>query len=90
MLAFGSFVGFEATAIFGEEAKDPRRTVPRATYIAIGAIALFYLLTTWAVVSAYGVDAARPPPPRTPPTFLFGVEFQYVGASRPTRCRCSS
>ena len=23
MLAFGSFVGFEATAIYGEEAKDP-------------------------------------------------------------------
>ena len=40
MLALGSFVGFEATAIYGEEAKDPARTVPRATYIAIGAIAL--------------------------------------------------
>ncbi len=29
-----SFLGVEATAIFGEEARQPRRTIPRATYIA--------------------------------------------------------
>jgi amino acid transporter len=79
MLAFGSFVGFEATAIYGEEAKDPARTVPRATYIAIGAICVFYLLTTWAVVSAYGVDAAQAAAAKDPTSFVFGAEFQYVG-----------
>jgi amino acid transporter len=79
MLAFGSFVGFEATAIYGEEAKDPARTVPRATYIAIGLISVFYLLTTWAVVSAYGVDAAQAAAAKDPTTFVFGAEFQYVG-----------
>lgn len=79
MLAFGSFVGFEATAIYGEEAKDPRRTVPRATYIAIGAISLFYLVTTWAVVSAYGVHAAQAAAAKNPTTFVFGAELQYVG-----------
>ena len=80
MLAFGSFVGFEATAIYGEEAKNPARTVPRATYIAIGAISIFYLLTTWAVVSAYGVDAAQAAAAKDPTAFVFGAEFQYVGA----------
>jgi amino acid transporter len=79
MLAFGSFVGFEATAIYGEEAKNPTRTVPRATYIAIGLISVFYLLTTWAVVSAYGVDAAQAAAAKDPTTFVFGAEFQYVG-----------
>ncbi len=79
MLAFGSFVGFEATAIYGEEAKDPARTVPRATYIAIGAIALFYLLTTWAVVTAYGVDAAQAAALKDPAGFMFAAESQYVG-----------
>ena len=40
---FASFVGFEATAIYSEEAKDPKRTVPRATFLAvivIGAICM--------------------------------------------------
>ena len=34
-LAFAAFIGFEATALYREEAKDPARTVPRATYIAV-------------------------------------------------------
>ena len=33
---FAAFVGFESAAIYGEECKDPRRTVARATYIALG------------------------------------------------------
>jgi amino acid transporter len=32
--AFASYIGFEATAIYGEETKDPKRSVPIATYNA--------------------------------------------------------
>jgi amino acid transporter len=32
---FASFIGFEATTIYSEEAKEPTRTVPRATYVAV-------------------------------------------------------
>jgi amino acid transporter len=32
---FASFIGFEATTIYSEEARDPKRTVPRATYVAV-------------------------------------------------------
>jgi len=39
--AFASFIGFEATAIYGEESKDPKRTVPRATYLAVGIITAY-------------------------------------------------
>jgi amino acid transporter len=35
MLAFGSFAGFEATALYGEETRNPHRSVPRATYISL-------------------------------------------------------
>ena len=49
-----SFLGFEATAIFGEEARDPRRTVARATYIAVLLIALFYAFATWTITLHYG------------------------------------
>ncbi|MCD2190554.1 APC family permease [Actinomycetospora soli] len=54
MFAVASFVGFEATAIYGEEAREPRRSVPRATYIAVALIGLFYAVASWAVVVAYG------------------------------------
>lgn len=79
MLAFGSFIGFEATAIYAEEAKDRARTVPRATYIAVGAITIFYLFTTWAVVSAYGVHEARAAALKDPAAFAFAAEDRYVG-----------
>lgn len=51
-----AFVGFEATAIFGEEARDRGRTIPRATYIAVVLIALFYAFTTWAISLYYEPD----------------------------------
>nr|WP_206323957.1 APC family permease [Streptomyces sp. HNM0574] len=59
VLAIGAFIGFEATAIYAEEARDPERTVPRATYIAVGFLALFYTFTVWTVITAYGADRAQ-------------------------------
>jgi amino acid transporter len=49
-----SFLGFEATAIFGEEARDPRRTVARATYVSVLLIAVFYAFATWTITLYYG------------------------------------
>lgn len=51
LFAANAFVGFEATGLFGEEARDPRRTIPRATYTAIVFIGVFAAVTTWALVS---------------------------------------
>lgn len=56
--AFASFIGFEATAIYGEESKDPKRTVPIATYVAVSIITVLFALTTFAVISALGADDA--------------------------------
>lgn len=58
MIGFLAYIGFEGTAIFSEEAKDSHRTIPRATYIAIAVLALFYVLGAWALIAAYGADAA--------------------------------
>jgi amino acid transporter len=57
-LTFGiaSMFGFESTAIYSAEAKDPARTVPRATYLAVATIALFFAFVSWMVVSSYGAD----------------------------------
>lgn len=59
LFAANCFVGFEATGLFSEEARDPRRTIPRATYIAILFIGIFAAFTTWAIVSALGVARSQ-------------------------------
>jgi amino acid transporter len=59
LLAATGFLGFEATALFGEEARNPLKTIPRATYTAIVAIGVILGVTTWAVVSATGVAQAQ-------------------------------
>jgi amino acid transporter len=57
-LVFGvaSFVGFESAAIYSEEVKDPQRTVARATFIAVGAVATFYALSSWLLANAVGPE----------------------------------
>ncbi|MGC5332839.1 APC family permease [Micromonospora sp. DT62] len=61
--AITGFVGFEGTVVFSEETKDPQRTIPRATYIAVAVIGLLYALSAWAMSVATSpgkiVDAAR-------------------------------
>lgn len=59
LFAFNAFVGFEATSLFSEEARNPARTIPRATYLAITVIGLFAAFTTWCVVSAVGAEQAK-------------------------------
>ncbi|MFF1831488.1 APC family permease [Paenarthrobacter sp. NPDC058040] len=54
MFGVGMFGGFEATAIFRDEVKDPRRTVPRATFLVICTVAVLYGLTAWVIIASYG------------------------------------
>jgi amino acid transporter len=56
MFAFTSFVGFESGALYGEETANPERSIPKATYIAVSAVGIFYFLTTWFAVGSFGVD----------------------------------
>ena len=49
-----SFVGFESAAIYGEECKDPKKTVARATYTAVIMIGVFYAMSAWATTMAVG------------------------------------
>ena len=51
ILAFG---GFEGAAPLAEEAKNPRRTIPRAILLATLGIGLLYVFTTYAVDVAFG------------------------------------
>lgn len=52
-----SFAGFEATAVFREEARNPDVTIPRATYIAIIAMALLFMSFTFLLIAGTGPEA---------------------------------
>jgi amino acid transporter len=49
-----SYIGFEATTIFSEEAKDANHTVPRATFVAVALITGLYAFSTWAMTLEHG------------------------------------
>jgi len=75
----GSFIGFEATAIFGEEAKNPEKTIPRATYVAVLLITLFYAFSTWAIVQFYGPSAVQATAAAGLETFYFTAAGKVLG-----------
>ncbi|SCF25597.1 APC family permease [Micromonospora chokoriensis] len=56
VLAILGFVGFESAVVFSEESKDPKRTVPLATYLSVAIIAGLYALSSWTMTVAVGPD----------------------------------
>ncbi|MGW9414485.1 APC family permease [Arthrobacter cupressi] len=54
LFAVGNFFGFEATVIYRDEVKNPDRTIPRATYMAVVGIGLFYAVAAWAYMAFLG------------------------------------
>jgi amino acid transporter len=69
-----AFIGFEAAAPLAEEAKDPKRTIPRAVVGSALLIGLFYVLTTYAAVVFVGPDKAFK-------TITFGDGWLNLGRS---------
>ena len=56
LFCLGSFIGIEATTIYGEEARDPETTIPRATYLSVLLIGVFFVFTTWLMIAGTGAD----------------------------------
>jgi len=77
---FSTFLGFEATAIFSEEARDPKRTVARATFVAIAIIAFLYLAASWSAVAAFGAGNAVATAAEDPGGMIFAIAGENLGA----------
>ncbi|WP_309130486.1 APC family permease [Brevibacterium sp.] len=58
LFAIGMFGGFEITALFRSEVRNPERTVPAATYMVVIVATLMYALTSWAFINAAGLNEA--------------------------------
>ncbi len=78
--AFNSCIGFEATAIYQEEARDRERSVPKATYAAIGIVCIFYVFTAYSFTVASGRDIGAVAG-SNPGHYVFGLANRYLGPS---------
>ena len=73
VVAVLGFVGFEFGAGLSEEARDPRRTIPAATYIALGVIAVVYAGASWAMAAHAGAGHVVAAAGQQGPGLLFGL-----------------
>ncbi|MEU3736261.1 APC family permease [Streptomyces sp. NPDC032198] len=76
---FAAYMGFESAALYSEECRDPRRTVARATYIAVGLIGVFYAATAWAMISGAGTGQATKVAAEQGPEMLFFLSDRGSG-----------
>ncbi len=72
------FVGFETSAVLGEETKEPRRSIPRAVIGTVVITALFYLLVIYA--SDIGFGLANSAKWASDPAPLDTLATRYVGS----------
>jgi amino acid transporter len=56
--AFWSWVGFETTAVYGEESRNPKKIIPRATIIAVVGLGLFYTFISAMVIAGNGAKTS--------------------------------
>lgn len=79
MFAHASFIGFEGSAIYGEEARDPARTIPRATYLSIAFMGVLYAVSGWLIINALGVDQVVGIATETGGNFIFVASDTIIG-----------
>lgn len=79
MFCANGFLGFESTAIFRDEVKNPDKTIPRATYAALAIIGVFYTLSAWAMTQGWGDDIYKVAATGSP--FTLELAIRYAGST---------
>ncbi|MGN8132722.1 APC family permease [Paenarthrobacter sp. 22069] len=79
LFAFACFTSFEATVVFAEEAKEPRRTIPRAAYFVIAFVGIFYTISTWAISGAIGINNIQTVATDNPAGMIFDLAGTSAG-----------
>jgi amino acid transporter len=73
VVAVLGFVGFEQAPVLAEEARNARRTIPAATYAALGMIAVVYAGVSWAMAARNGDSHVVAAAGQQGPGLLFGL-----------------
>ncbi|UOR01944.1 APC family permease [Leucobacter allii] len=80
-MTFSAFIGFEQTAIYSQEVRDPRRTVSRATFIGITILGLGYTFCAWVILQAVGVERLPDLLAGDPSDLVFALNSEYAGVA---------
>ncbi|RJL32254.1 APC family permease [Bailinhaonella thermotolerans] len=79
-MCFWSWVGFESTAMYGEESRDPKKIIPKATIVSVVGIGLFYVFVSWMTVAANGAaESVKVAAGKDPAQLFFGPTESLVG-----------
>ena len=83
VFAFGiaGFIGFESSAIYSEECRDPRVTVGRATFAALAFTGLFYAVSAWAMIVTVGAADVQAAAVENGPGLVFGALAEHWGTT---------
>ncbi len=73
VIAVLGFIGFEQAPVLAEEAKNARRTIPIATYLSLGLIAIVYAGASWAMAASAGTGQVVKTAQTEGPGLLFGL-----------------
>jgi amino acid transporter len=77
-IAMTGFSGFETAVFLAEEAHTPKRQVPKAVLGAVLLAIVFFIITTFAIVSGYGMDKAPSQWPQDSGGAVVGLSAQYM------------
>lgn len=56
IFAVTSYIGFETSAVLGEETRNPRRAIPLSILIAVSFAIIFYVWTTYCIAIGVGIN----------------------------------
>ena len=77
--AFWSWVGFESTAMYGEESREPKRIIPRATFIVVVGVGLFYVFVSWMAIAGNGLSQSISLAQKDAFAVFFNPTREFVG-----------
>ncbi|NDZ79727.1 APC family permease [Streptomyces sp. SID10853] len=76
-----AFVGFEQAPVYAEETSRPQVVVRRVMFLAVGFVALFFAVSSWALTVAAGPSAISAQAGKLGPGLLFGLSEGVLGKS---------
>ncbi|GHF17708.1 APC family permease [Pseudolysinimonas yzui] len=79
LFSIGVFNGFEATAIYRDEVRDPAKTIPRATYLAVIFLGVFYAISAYALILSAGASNAVAVATENPTAMMPDALLAYFG-----------
>lgn len=79
LFAVQCFSGFEATAIYREETRDPARTIRLATFGAVIVLGALYSFGAWVIIQALGSSNAVAATAEDPAGAFFSSMRHFVG-----------